>query len=88
MTADDARGADSPPFYGGDGIINQNNTAACTGGFNVKNASGSPYMLTGRPLRDRHLRYNPYHHRAHVNQLVHRRERSTALPYRMGRTGN
>jgi hypothetical protein len=46
MTADDARGADVPPFYGGDGIINLNSGEACTGGFNVRNASGTPFMDT------------------------------------------
>lgn len=46
MTADDARGADYPPYYGGDGIINLNNGDGCTGGFNVRNASGSPFMDT------------------------------------------
>ncbi|MGH3244620.1 MAG: hypothetical protein ACRDOI_00165 [Trebonia sp.] len=40
----DARYDDTAPFYAGDGLTI--NGSVCTGGFNVRNNSGNPFMLS------------------------------------------
>jgi hypothetical protein len=40
----DARYDDTAPFFAGDGLVI--NGGACTGGFNVRNSHGSPFMLS------------------------------------------